>query len=687
MQKREFKLMKLKMLFAFWAVLVLAAASPILAQNLRTATLVGTVTDSSGAAIPNANITVTNVDTNVATQSKTNGEGAYYVPFLNVGNYQLSVESTGFKKFSQTGLILNAGETPRVDVRLDVGAVSEEVKVTAQAALLSTDSAVVGGSLTAKDIHDEPIPQGKPQHYMYYLEGVTNQSGFHILGQPEQQMSFTLDGMTAKQALGKVIGETNTAITPPMDTLQEAQVYTTGIPAEIGHSAGGAYNMTTKSGTNELHFSAEERYIPKYGLHRQKFNQGSTNTPFEYHNFDATLGGPIVIPKIYNGRNRTFFMIGYRFDYDHEQNFATVSVPTQAMLDGDFSFGGFKGAQPIYDPKTITCSKASCADNTGYVATPFAGNVIPKSRFDPVAVKFFAQTPYNLPNLTPTFTTTGPTNDYISGNHYISDRQGHLGKIDQTINDKQKVYVRYAWNKNRNIGGRENILFHWTGIDNTATAFGLPEPIDVRNLAFGHIFTISPTLINEFQLGYQRRNDNIYPVTANQGWAAALGIPGVGPETFPGLVASGSSSFNWSANPGGGSRVLNEDITLADNVTKIKGLHTLKFGYQGIRQRENDIAATQPSGAFTMNSTLSGNPLTPNTGNSFATLELGAVNSANFTKLLSNFLPKWYLNQFYVPGRLENSPQSDPFAWPALQPGDFGEHAVRAEIPVRPHRD
>ena len=271
-----------------FAAVALIAASSMFAQNLNTATLVGSVTDSSGAIVANADVTVTNVDTNVATKSKTNGEGAYYVPFLNIGNYQLTIEAPGFKKFEQTGLVFNAGETPRVDVKLQVGAVSEEVKVTGQAPLLATDSAVVGGSLTAKDIHDEPIPQGKPQHYMYYLEGVTNASGFHILGQNEGAMSFTLDGMTAKQAVGKSIGETNTAITPPMDTLQEAQVFTTGIPAEIGHSAGGAYNMTTKSGTNELHFSAEERYIPKYGLHRQPFNQGATNTPFEYHNFGSS---------------------------------------------------------------------------------------------------------------------------------------------------------------------------------------------------------------------------------------------------------------------------------------------------------------------------------------------------------------------------------------------------------------
>ena len=131
--------------------------------------------------------------------------------------------------------------------------------------------------------------------------------------------------------------------------------------------------------------------------------------------------------------------------------------------------------------------------------------------------------------------------------------------------------MRYIWNKYRVIGSRNNILFNWRAIDNTALGFGLPEPIDERNLAAGYIYTISPTLINEFQAGYQRRNDTIYPVTANQGWAAILGIPGVGPQTFPGFIGSGSSSFNWTANPGGGSRTINEDMILADNVTKVHG--------------------------------------------------------------------------------------------------------------------
>jgi|HubBroStandDraft_6_1064221.scaffolds.fasta_scaffold308399_1 hypothetical protein len=236
-----------------------------LAQDLRTATLVGTVTDSTGAIVPNAAVAVINVDTQVVTRGRSNQDGAYYVPFLIPGNYELTIEIQGFKKFQQSGLILHAGETPRIDVRLEVGSITEEIKVMAQGPLLTTDSVVVGSIATTKDIHDEPIPQSKPQHFMYYMEGAqaNNDGTYHVLGQPEQQLSYTLDGVSAKQALGKALGDTNTLITPPVDSLQEAQAYTTGIPAEIGHAAGGAYNLTTKSGTNQLHFSAEERYINK----------------------------------------------------------------------------------------------------------------------------------------------------------------------------------------------------------------------------------------------------------------------------------------------------------------------------------------------------------------------------------------------------------------------------------------
>jgi hypothetical protein len=186
-------------------VALLTMTANIWGQELRTATLVGNVTDASGAVVPNAAITMTNVDTQVTTRGLTNGDGAYYLPFLNTGNYRLTIDVPGFKKYERSGLILNAGENPRVDVSLEVGAAGETISVTAAAPLLATDSVVVGSITDAKEIHDTPIPQSKPQHFMYYQEGAqaNNDGTYHILGQPETQMSYTLDGISSKQAIGK----------------------------------------------------------------------------------------------------------------------------------------------------------------------------------------------------------------------------------------------------------------------------------------------------------------------------------------------------------------------------------------------------------------------------------------------------------------------------------------------------
>src|SRR5580698_4417841 len=262
------------------------------AQDVQSATVVGTVTDPTGAVVPNAAITLMNTATNVAAHATTNAEGAFYIPFQPAGTYTLTIDATGFKKYMQIGIVLEIGQTPRFDVRMDVGTTSQQVEVTASTPLLATDNAVVGGTLDAKEIHDVPMVQAKPQHLMFYTQGsqANNDGTYHILGLPSNQINFTIDGSIVKQTPRSAIGEVNNSVTPPVDALMEAQVWTTGIPAEQGHSSGGSYNMVTKSGTNDLHFTAEERYIRKNFLHRQVFNQGPTNTPFEYHNFDATLG-------------------------------------------------------------------------------------------------------------------------------------------------------------------------------------------------------------------------------------------------------------------------------------------------------------------------------------------------------------------------------------------------------------
>ncbi len=638
-------------------VAMFALVSAVSAQNLATGTLVGTVTDNTGGVVTGAAVTVTNTQTQVSSRAVTNAEGSYYVPFLALGSYQVAVEAAGFKKYEQSGIVINAGETPRIDVKLQIGAVSEEIKVTAAAPLLETDSPVMGQVDDMKAVHDTPMMQAKAQNLMYYMEGsqVNNDGSFHILGLPPNLVSYNIDGAAIKQSVRTAIGTTTTAITPPVDSIAEAQVWSTGIPAEMGHTAGGAYQMVLRSGTNQLHFSAEERYIPKDFLHRSYFQQASETSPFEYHMFFSSLGGPVYIPKIYDGRNKTFFFLSYGLNYDHEQNPVVTSTPDAGMLSGNFAFGGI--GLPIYDPKSITCPATAngCPNGVGYTATPFPSNQIPQNRFDPVTVKFLAQNPYNAPNTAGFFSNTGPNNNYTDNTHYLSDREGYIGKIDQQVNSNHKLFFRFAWNMNREPIGRNAVQYKWGAIDNTAFSYGLREPIDIRNFVFGDVYNFGPTLINEFRIAYQRRTDTITPLLNNQGWASILGIPGVGPQTFPGFVgASGGSSVAWTANPSGTAtptgnlRNGNDDFELSETITKVLGRHTFKWGYQGILTRENDIAVSQPSGTYNFTTAGTGLPNTPNTGNTFASFLLGAVSSATFTSLLENYLPRWWSHQLFV---------------------------------------
>jgi hypothetical protein len=295
-----------------------------------------------------------------------------------------------------------------------------------------------------------------------------------------------------------------------------------------------------------------------------------------------------------------------------------------------------------------------CNGGTGWTATQFANNQIPLSRIDPVAANFLALTPYHLPNTAGGLTTTGPTNNYIANTHYLADKDGYLGRFDQKITSNNKAYFRFAWNRYRTNPGRENILYAWHAIDNTQNSYGLPEPIDTLNLTLGDVHTFSSTVINEFRTAYQRRADNWRSDLANQGWAGMLGIPGVGPQTFPGFVSTGGSSVIWTANPavGTGSNAyqstFQDDFEFADNVTKVLGVHVIKLGYQGLHMRENDTVFSQPSGVYNFSGLGTGFPFKANTGNSFASLLLGETDSATFTTLLENYLPRWWSHQFFV---------------------------------------
>jgi hypothetical protein len=620
------------------ALCLIAFAMLALGQAARTGTLVGTVTDPAGALVPGAKVTLTNVDTAFVSHTATNEEGAYYAPFLSVGIYELRVEAAGFKAYVQKGLQIRAAEVPRIDVKLEVGATSESVQVTGAVPLLETETSQVSQTVEFQSIQRLPVMQMKAQRILYYVEGLQIRAAeASVVGQASSAIGFTLDGVSAKTSVRDSIGDTNTSVQPALDALAEAKVYTTGAPAELGHASGGILAFTYRSGTNDLHASVEDRWTNKDMTHRGYLEQGTRKNPITFHQGVATISGPVVLPKIYNGRNKTFFLFAYGRHHEKTDEPQVATVPDPGMLSGDFSFSqAAGGGYPIYDPKSIRQSGAT------WTADLFPNMRVPINRFDPVVVKFLDLKPWAEANnaVGTSYTRTGPVNNFLGTTIYRSYRSRYDTKFDHQISPKNKFFVRNSWNRHRQLG-RINVYVNNRVLDSAANGFGRPNPIDQRNWAFADYHTFGPTLLNELRLGYGVRVSTIAPPSAGGDWAQKLGIPNVGGENFPGFG-------QYGIGPGAYQKDVNEDVTFQNNVTKVMSRHTIKFGYELIRTRENHVDQVLPSGNYSFTTGGSGLPFTPNTGNSFASFVLGSVSSATYTQQLWNRLPRWWSHSAYI---------------------------------------
>jgi len=615
-------------------LLSLACTSQLLGQAARTATLVGNVTDPTGAAVPGAKVTVVNTETRIESSGVTNAEGAYYIPFLAVGSYQLAVEAAGFKRYVQSGIQLRAGEVPRIDVRLEVGEITQSVEVTGAAPLLQTETALVSQTMDALTLKGLPVLQLKAQRVLYYMAGVSSRAANHsVVGLAENQLGYTLDGVSGKVSVRDVIGDMDSNVQPVVDALAEVKVYTTGTPAEIGHAAGGMVAYTFKSGTNALHGSAEDRYQSKSMVHRNYFEQLPRVNPYSFHQMQATLSGPVVLPKLYNGRNKTFFLFAFGRHHEKTDDPQTGTVPDDAMLNGDFSFPqAAGGGYPIYNPKTIRQIGST------WTSDPYPGNIVPKADWDQVSKNFLALEPWKRANTVGSYTRSGPSNNWVGYTIYRSYRSRYDFKIDHQLTSKNKFFLRRSHNRHRRTG-RINAWINNRLLDSSSYSFGRPQPVDQENWAFADYHVFSPTFMNELRLGFGRRVSEIKPPTAGQGWAQKLGIPNVGPAHFPGIGMYG-------INPGAYSRDINEDITFQNNTTKVAGRHVIKFGYEVIRTRANSVSPSYSSGNYTFGATEL--PFTPNTGHSFAAFLLGSVTAASFSEQRFNWLPRWWTHGFYV---------------------------------------
>src|SRR5579863_2691341 len=374
------------------ATLLVSLAALAFAQSER-GTITGTVHDQSGALVPAASVTITNMATNVAVHVTTNDAGEFTIPNLSPGSYLVRVEKQGFRPSEEKGLTLDAAQTVRADANLQVGSSTQAIEVQASAVSLQTEDAKSSTTLQNKLVNDLPLVVSGTVRTPFDLAALTpdaknlgGDNGFMVGGGQAAAYGTTLDGVSANtsRALSKSWVASNS---PSVEAIEQFTAESNGFKAEYGHAGGGNLTYVSKSGTNQYHGSAYEFVRNNDFDANNFFNNASNiaNSIYKQNDFGATVAGPVWIPKIYHGKNKTFFFFSYEgFRNRTGANGTAFTVPTPEMYNGDFSkWVTSTGALiPIYNPLT----QVQNSDGT-YTRQVFPGNVIPKSMFSAASMK------------------------------------------------------------------------------------------------------------------------------------------------------------------------------------------------------------------------------------------------------------------------------------------------------------
>ena len=387
--------------------------------QVDTATITGRVSDPTGATVGGVQIKVVQIETNFQFAAVTNPEGIYRVQSLIPGTYQVTFEAAGFKRVVQANISLHTGDVLAVNATLEVGNVSESIQVTAQSTLLQTETSSTGTVSLGDTLYKMPLFQRSITNSMALAPGLSVKtdggtaglSAYTVNGQRNTGTAMFEDGMFGVDPLASALA----IIKPIENSVEEVKMLTGTLPAEYGHSSSGVISTVKKSGTNELHGMASDYGRTRRMTHRQFFNlytaaqpqPGNPNgVPSWFMQPDANVGGPIVIPKLYNGRNKTFFFFGYQKLIEKKTQAYTSQTPSPDMLNGDFTFGGL--GQQLYDPLTTSQNP----DGTWRPRTVFPNRMIPRSRFDPVASKVLSYDIWRPPNMAGSFSSTGPVSNF-----------------------------------------------------------------------------------------------------------------------------------------------------------------------------------------------------------------------------------------------------------------------------------
>jgi len=620
--------------FAMTAVLLVLfmSAQPLQAQ-VDSGSILGTIADASGAPINGAKVTLTNEGTSATLSFMTGADGVYKFTPLKIGSYKVTATFQGFQTTTQTNITVDVGADVVINFSLKPGAVTQTVEVVATIPVLQTQNASVGQVVDSRNVNDLPL-NGRNFTFLAQLaagvntpqadtRGNASTGAFAANGLRPAQNNYLLDGIDNNSDTVDFLNGTNFVVLPPVDAVQEFKVQTSGFSAEFGRSGAAVLNATIKSGTNELHGSAWE-FFRNDKLDAADFFEnagGVKKGELRQNQFGVTLGGPVVIPHVYNGKNKLFFFGDYEGFRRAQGTILTGTVPTAAeraswdaggpLVNLQDYITGQSSATPkpddlgrtapvgtIYDPATTRLVTKGAVDpvsgltatTTGFTRDPFGTcaastltftvatcnlNMIPFGRLNADAIK--------LLDLYPHPTSSSSFGNFANSPKLFEHKNSFDARMDVNLNEKNQIFFRFSYGDDPQF-----IPGIFGGVADGGAFQQGPQTANAQQSALGYTHTFSPTLINEARAGMNYlHTTRASPVAGQQGLPAQYGVQDI-PQTSSngGLPAFGIGALSTlGSNAFLPSNEVSSTIQLTDNVTKIYGKHTFKMGieYQHVK--------------------------------------------------------------------------------------------------------
>ncbi len=563
----------------FTMAATLLAAVTASAQN-STATMTGVVLDTADALIPEAVVRVRHVETNIMREAATSGLGEFVVTNLPPGVYELSVEKEGFNTHKTTGIVLEVAQSVRHEIRLRIGSVAESVSVTAEAALINTEvGAIKGDVITQQEINEMPLDGRDFTDLAFLVPGVVPMaqggqgSGLNVNGARSDSTNYSVDGFNNRNPRGA-----GAQVRPNLGAMQEFKMEVSGFSAETGRMAGGVINMVLRSGGNQFHGEVFEFLRNNVFDSRSFFDQRKLS--LRRNNYGVTFHGPVLLPGVYNGRDRTFFMFSWEAYREVLGQTQIGNVPTQAQREGDFS----RSVVPVTGAKLFLRDPLATGNCTATSAAAcFPGNVMPKSRFHPIALRIVQY--YPLPN------RADPSNNFLGTAKDFDVWTSYIWKFDHRFSSTGTVSYRFQMREADNTAPfAGSSIAEWPTYSNDRRS--------LMGLDYTHMF--SPTMLTEVRGGYSRNATVEHARFQGQDIAAQLGLVGTTKDPrltgFPRITVQDYLPIGSAV-----AQPVAYHVTtfLASNkYTWVKSKHVLKWGFDMERVRFNQPYFDNSRGTF-----------------------------------------------------------------------------------------